>query len=656
MLSTGISDSSDATFLTADSSENATFAGNLTVSGNLTVTGTTTQVDTVTMNAQNAVLFEGATADAHETTLTTVDPTGDRTISLPNVSGTLPVLAAASVTQISSTPEELNLLDGSSANSVVNSKAVIYGSGGELAGTLSTAAQTNITSVGTLTGFRSTGIDDNADALAITIDSSERVLIGTDSGDSFNADSMLRLQRAGDRVFMQFKTDADQNSGILFGDVDDDVECAIEYEPANKALTFSTGNNAEAIRIDTNGKVGIGTTSPGYEMHIQKAATETSLAIQSNISPTGSSVGGRLRLQLGAQSNSGSGNADTSAGDFVGQVLYEGQGTDYSYQAGSVNCLVTTGDGDDGRVNQGAALTFGTMSVGATSQVEKMRLTAKGDLCVGGTNEEHTSADIGPSIHLMSDTYGTDVSLHLHPDTGEWSLYAYNGFLGIIDHTANVYRMKIASNGEVTFGTTNDYSSKLTALEDRADHTAILGEATSGSFTSNVIDASCTRNTANASYRLYQGQRRGQAVVFSVNDAGNTQNVNNSFSGLSDERLKINIEDASSQWDDIKALRVRNYEWGQGNTGHKQIGLVSQEVEAAGMKHLIEESDADEYQIAYNPQLEGEKVKTMKYSVLYMKAVKALQEAQLRIENLEAENSKLIELENRIETIEQRLI
>jgi len=83
------------------------------------------------------------------------------------------------------------------------------------------------------------------------------VLIGADSGDSFNSDSMLRLQRAGDRVFMQFKTDADQNSGILFGDVDDDVECAIEYEPANKALTFSTGNNAEAIRIDTDGLVGI---------------------------------------------------------------------------------------------------------------------------------------------------------------------------------------------------------------------------------------------------------------------------------------------------------------------------------------------------------------------------------------------------------------
>jgi len=79
---------------------------------NLTVAGTTTTVDTVTMEASNAIIFEGATADDHETTLTVIDPTGDRTIGLPNVSGTLPVLAAASTTQISSTPEELNILDG----------------------------------------------------------------------------------------------------------------------------------------------------------------------------------------------------------------------------------------------------------------------------------------------------------------------------------------------------------------------------------------------------------------------------------------------------------------------------------------------------------------------------------------------------------------
>ena len=83
--------------------------------GNLSVLGTSTQVDTVTMQASNAVVFEGATADDFESTLTVVDPTADRTIKLPNQSGCLPVLAADSTTAITATPEELNVLDGITA-------------------------------------------------------------------------------------------------------------------------------------------------------------------------------------------------------------------------------------------------------------------------------------------------------------------------------------------------------------------------------------------------------------------------------------------------------------------------------------------------------------------------------------------------------------
>ena len=92
-----------------------TINDNLTVTGDLTVSGTTTTVDSTTINVQNTLVFEGSTANDHETTLTTVDPTADSTISLPNQSGTLPVLAAASTTQITSTPEELNILDGVTA-------------------------------------------------------------------------------------------------------------------------------------------------------------------------------------------------------------------------------------------------------------------------------------------------------------------------------------------------------------------------------------------------------------------------------------------------------------------------------------------------------------------------------------------------------------
>ena len=97
------------------STSETTVNDNLTVTGDLTVSGTTTTVDSTTINVQNTLVFEGSTANDHETTLTTVDPTADRTISLPNQSGTLPVLAAASTTQITSTPEELNILDGVTA-------------------------------------------------------------------------------------------------------------------------------------------------------------------------------------------------------------------------------------------------------------------------------------------------------------------------------------------------------------------------------------------------------------------------------------------------------------------------------------------------------------------------------------------------------------
>ena len=172
--------------LTIDSAGGTiTLDDNVTISGNLTVSGTTTTVDSTTISIQNAFVFEGATDDAHETTLTTIDPTADRTISLPNVSGTLPVLAAASTTQITSTPEELNILDGvtataselnaldgitssvselnildgvtataaelnlidgSAAGTIANSKAVIYGSSGEVNATTLQIAGTAITS------------------------------------------------------------------------------------------------------------------------------------------------------------------------------------------------------------------------------------------------------------------------------------------------------------------------------------------------------------------------------------------------------------------------------------------------------------------------------------------------------------------------------
>ena len=112
-----------------------TIGDNLTVAGNLTVTGTQTVVDTVTMNAQNAIVFEGSTADANETTLTITDPDADRTIKLPNQSGTLVVLAADSDTAVTATPAEISILDGdtsATSTTIVDADRVVFNDSGTM--------------------------------------------------------------------------------------------------------------------------------------------------------------------------------------------------------------------------------------------------------------------------------------------------------------------------------------------------------------------------------------------------------------------------------------------------------------------------------------------------------------------------------------------
>src|SRR6056300_1263790 len=89
----------------------------------------------------------------------------------------------------------------------------------------------------------------------MTLTNSGNVLIGEQSGDPFNSDSVLRLQKTGQRVFQQFKTDTDQQAAILFGDVADDVRGSIEFDNNTDDMYFATGNNTEAVRILSTGGI-----------------------------------------------------------------------------------------------------------------------------------------------------------------------------------------------------------------------------------------------------------------------------------------------------------------------------------------------------------------------------------------------------------------
>jgi len=122
---------------------------------------------------------------------------------------------------------------------------------------------------------------------------------------------------------------------------------------------------------------------------------------------------------------------------------------------------------------------------------------------------------------------------------------------------------------------------------------------------------------------------------FIVYANGNVQNTNNSYGAISDIKLKENIVDASSQWNDLKAVQVRNYNFKEGQT-HTQLGVVAQEIELVSPGLVTEAPDLDD-----EGNDLGTTTKSVNYSVLYMKAVKALQEAMERIETLEAKVAAL---------------
>ena len=172
--------------LTIDSAGGTvTIDDDVTISGSLTVSGTTTTVNSTQVNIQNAFVFEGATADAHETTLTTIDPTADRTIKLPNVSGTIPVLAAESSTQISATPAEINVLDGITSTvaelNILDGVTATAAEINALDGITSTVAELNILDGVTSTATELNIVDGNTSAGTTAVAGSDG-LVTNDAG------------------------------------------------------------------------------------------------------------------------------------------------------------------------------------------------------------------------------------------------------------------------------------------------------------------------------------------------------------------------------------------------------------------------------------------------------------------------------------------
>ena len=150
------------------------------------------------------------------------------------------------------------------------------------------AAQPTITSLGTITTFRSTGIDDNADALAMTINSSENVGIGetvplgklhvksADSGASVNAGHDEIVAEGSGNSGITILSGTSSNGAVLFGDSGNNADGYLNYDHTNRKIDFGTAG-ATQWAIDSSGNFLPAATDHGIYLGVTSATASNLL-------------------------------------------------------------------------------------------------------------------------------------------------------------------------------------------------------------------------------------------------------------------------------------------------------------------------------------------------------------------------------------------
>ena len=415
----------------------------------------------------------------------------------------------------------------------------------------------------------------------------------------------------------------------LGGPLDVNGQAIVSVSNGNIALTPNGTGEVDISKVDIDSGAIDGTTIGAASA---AAGTFTTLSATT----LGSAVDLNNQALTNADINSGAidgtsiGASSAAAGTFTTlSATTLGSAVDLNNQA------LTNANIDSGAID---GTTIGAASAASGTFTS---LTASGDLTVDtdtlyvdSTNNRVGVGTTSPSVDFEIDA-GSATGTHLQVTT---TGSGHNIDMVDLDSTARIRNV----SGYLRIGADHNNESAASRVQFEVDGTEVARFTNTGDFwvgtTSGTINSSnfgftvassgftaISRDLASGGniVRIY-----GNAGEFRIKGDGDAENTNNSYGAISDQTVKENISDASSQWDDIKALQVRKFSLIQHNLEEaNQIGVIAQELEAAGMGGLVKTND--------------DGLKSVKYSVLYMKAVKALQEAQTRIEDLEARISAL---------------
>ena len=333
----------------------------------------------------------------------------------------------------------------------------------------------------------------------------------------------------------------------------------------------------------------------------------------------------------------------------------------------------------DGTVTSDAGL-FDTLGVGTTRDQGVLHVRTADSGATAGTDSDELVLENSAAggLTILSGTAANGKIAF--GDSGDADIgaiiYEHDGN-NLRFHSGGAERMRILSDGDISIGATANEARLDTRYDANASGFQIVNAKSSGCNSSTKVAVIQGDQDSSGSYDLVH-IRNGGGHVCNIADSGNIQNSGNSYGSLSDNRIKQNITDASSQWNDIKALKIKNFKLKKlvnrdGDSAPTHLGVIAQDLETSNMNGLVEEINPTKEDVALNSDFgtvvsgtadngatpitdeegkitgykdiftEGQKVKTVKYSVLYMKAIKALQEAITEIESLKARVTTLEE-------------